>query len=110
MTAGDHMIARRDRKKRVKMSKMMKKSVACAKIQVSVTKGDRLEIKSFKADIVRQKTKIVKSFSAAALNFLKRINILPKMRSSDGRSKLENGTDVLGRKCSSKKGCSAKPE
>ena len=56
------------------MSKMMKKSVPCAKIQVRVTKGDRLEIKSFKADIVRQKTKIVKSFSEAALNFLQRID------------------------------------
>ena len=57
------MIAWRDKKKRVKISKMMKKSVASAKIQVSVTKGDRLKIESFKADIVRQKTKIVKSFS-----------------------------------------------
>ena len=84
------------------MNKMMKKSVACAKIQVSVTKGDRLKIKSFKADIVRQKTKIVKSFSEAALNFLKRINILTEMRRPDGRSILENGTDV-GRKSSSKK-------
>ena len=65
MTASDRMIAWKDKKKRVKMSKMMKKSVAGAKIQVRVTKGDRLEIKSFKADIVRQKTKIVKSFSEA---------------------------------------------
>ena len=78
------MIAWRDKKKRVKMSKMMQKSVACAKIQVRVTKGDRLEIKSFKADIVRQKTKIVKSFSEAALNFLQRINITPEMRRPDG--------------------------
>ena len=78
------MIAWRDKKKRVKMSEMMKKSVACAKIQVRVTKGDRLEIKSFKADIVRQKTKIVKSFSEAALNFLQRIDIPSEMRRPNG--------------------------
>ena len=84
------------------MNKMMKKSVACAKIQVSVTKRNRLKIESFKAGIVRQKTKIVKIFSEAALNFLKRINILTKMRRPDGRGILENGTDV-GRKGSSKK-------
>ena len=78
------MIAWRDKKKRVKMSKMTKKSVAGAKIQVRVTKGDRLEIKSFKADIVRQKTKIVKSFSEAALNFLQRINIPSEMWRPDG--------------------------
>ena len=78
------MIAWRDKKKRVKMSKMMKKSVACQRIQVRVTKGDRLEIKSFKADIVRQKTKIVKSFSEAVLNFLQRINIPTEMRRPDG--------------------------
>ena len=94
------MIAWSDKKKRVKMSKMMKQTVACAKIQVSVTTGDRQKIKSFKADILRQKTKIVKSFSEAALNFLKRINILTEMRRPDGRSILEDGTDV-GRKCSS---------
>ena len=67
MTAGDRMLAWRDKKKRVKMSKMMKKSIACAKIQVSVTKGDRLKIKSSKADVVWQKTKVVKSFSEAVL-------------------------------------------
>ena len=79
MTASDRMIVWRDQK----MSKMMK-SVACAKIQVSVTKRNRLKINSFKAGIVRQKTKIVKIFSEAALNFLKRINILTKMRRPDG--------------------------
>ena len=52
------MIAWRDKKKKVKMSKMMKKSVACAKIQVSVTKGDRLKIKSFKANIVSRKQRL----------------------------------------------------
>ena len=44
----------------------------------------------------------MKSFSEAALNFLKRINILTEIRRPDGRSILVNGTDV-GRKCSSKK-------
>ena len=81
---------------------MMEKSVACAKIQVRVSKGDRLEVKSFKPDIVRQKTKIVKSFSEAELNFLQRINIPSEMRRPDGRNILENGTNV-GRKCTSKK-------
>ena len=42
------MIAWRDKKKRVKM--MMKKSVACAKIKVSVAKEDRLKNKFFKAE------------------------------------------------------------
>ena len=74
------MIAWCDRKKRIKMSKMVKKSIACAKIQVSVTRGDILKIEFFKVGIVRQKTKIVKSFSEAMLNFLKRINIFNEMR------------------------------
>ena len=56
------MIAWSYKKKRVKMSKMMEQSVACAKIQVIVTTGDRLKIKSFKADIVRQKTEDCEKF------------------------------------------------